>query len=260
MEPPFLRLSALRQATLLQTSKARLVGPGPWLALVAAALLPSPALAQAYQCRVPQNVSLPPAIQPDGPSYRAPVTGYTLAVSWSPEFCRGKAARDPDNYQCNGQIGRFGFVLHGLWPESGSGKSPQWCAVTPRPTQQDFAQNLCMTPAPWLIEHEWAKHGSCMATTPAAYLKVSSILWQSLHFPDADRLSRQPGLNSGDLRKAFAAANPGIPVKAIGLNLGNGGWLREVHLCYSAKFLPAPCDKRGFGPKDDVPLKIWRGL
>ena len=230
------------------------------LALVAAALLPSPALAQAYQCRVPQNVSLPPAIQPDGPSYRARVTGYTLAVSWSPEFCRGKAARDPDNYQCNGQIGRFGFVLHGLWPESGSGKSPQWCAVTPRPTQQDFVQNLCMTPAPWLIEHEWAKHGSCMATTPAAYLKVSSILWQSLHFPDADRLSRQPGLNSGDLRKAFAAANPGIPVKAIGLNLGNGGWLREVHLCYSAKFLPAPCDKRGFGPKDDVPLKIWRGL
>ena len=230
------------------------------LALVAAALLPSPALAQAYQCRVPQNVSLPPAIQPDGPSYRARVTGYTLAVSWSPEFCRGKAARDPDNYQCNGQIGRFGFVLHGLWPESGSGKSPQWCAVTPRPTQQDFVQNLCMTPAPWLIEHEWAKHGSCMATTPAAYLKVSSILWQSLHFPDADRLSRQPGLTSGDLRKAFAAANPGIPVKAIGLNLGNGGWLREVHLCYSAKFLPAPCDKRGFGPKDDVPLKIWRGL
>ena len=230
------------------------------LFLLATALLPSPALAQAYQCRVPDNVSLPPAVQPDGPSYRAPVTGYTLAVSWSPEFCRGKAARDPDNYQCNGKVGRFGFVLHGLWPESGSGKSPQWCAVSPRPTQRDFAQNLCMTPAPWLIEHEWAKHGSCMAITPAAYLKVSSILWQSLHFPDADRLLRQPGLTAGDLRKAFAAANPGIPARAIGLNLGNGGWLREVHLCYSAKFLPVGCDRRGFGPKDDVPLKIWRGL
>ena len=230
------------------------------LALGAAALLPSPALAQAYQCRVPRNVSLPPVIQPDGPSYRAPVTGYTLAVSWSPEFCRGKAARDPDNYQCNGQIGRFGFVLHGLWPESGSGKSPQWCAVTPRPTQEDFAQNLCMTPAPWLIEHEWAKHGSCMATTPAAYLKVSRVLWQALHLPDADRLSRQPGLTAGDLRKAFADANPGIPVKAIGLILGNGSWLREARLCYSAKFLPIECDRRSFGPKNNVPLKIWRGL
>jgi ribonuclease T2 len=231
-----------------------------WIALASLGLAPAPALAQAYQCRVPDTVSLPPAVQPDGPSYRATVSGYTLAVSWSPEFCRGRAARDLDNYQCNGKVGRFGFVLHGLWPESGSGKSPQWCAVTPRPTQDDFSQNLCMTPAPWLIEHEWAKHGSCMATTPAAYLKVSSILWHSLHFPDADRLSRQPGLTAGHLRKAFAEANPGIPIKAIGLNLGNGGWLREVHLCYSLKFLPVACDKRGFGPKDDVPLKIWRGL
>ena len=230
------------------------------LLLALAALLPSPALAQAYQCRAPQNVSLPPAIQPDGPTYRARVTGYTLAVSWSPEFCRGKASRDPDNYQCNGQIGRFGFVLHGLWPESGSGKSPQWCALTPRPSVQDLSANLCMTPVPWLLEHEWAKHGSCMSATPAGYFKVSSVLWQSLHLPDADRLSKQPNLTAGDLRRAFASANPGVPVKAIGLNLGNGGWLREVHLCYSAKFLPAPCDKRGFGPKDDVPLKIWRGL
>ena len=137
-----------------------------WL-LTALALLPSPALAQAYQCRVPQNVTLPPPARPDGPSYRAAITGYTLAVSWSPEFCRGKAERDPDNYQCNGQIGRFGFVLHGLWPESGSGKSPQWCALTPRPTPDDLRANLCMTPVPWLIEHEWAKHGSCMAATPA---------------------------------------------------------------------------------------------
>ena len=225
-----------------------------------AALLPSPALAQAYQCRAPQIVSLPPAVQPDGPSYRARVTGYTLAVSWSPEFCRGKAARDPDNFQCNGQIGRFGFVLHGLWPESGSGKSPQWCALTPRPSVQDLSANLCMTPVPWLLEHEWAKHGSCMSATPAAYFKVSNILWQSLHLPDADRLSKQPSLTAGDLRKAFAAQNPGWPVNAIGLSLGNGGWLREIRLCYSAKFMPVRCDKRGFGPKADVPLKIWRGL
>ena len=225
-----------------------------------AALLPSPALAQAYQCHAPQAVTMPPPVQPDGPSYRARITGYTLAVSWSPEFCRGKAARDQDNYQCNGLIGRFGFVLHGLWPESGTGKSPQWCALTPRPSAVDFRANLCMTPVPWLIEHEWAKHGSCMASTPADYFKVAGILWNALHLPDADRLSRKPGLTAGDLRQAFADRNLGWPVSAVGLAIGNGGWLREIHLCYSAKFLPAPCDKLGFGPKNDVPLKIWRGL
>ena len=230
------------------------------LVLAALALLPSPALAQAYQCRVPQNVTLPPAVQPDGPSYRAAITGYTLAVSWSPEFCHSKRGDDPNNYQCNGKIGRFGFVLHGLWPESGSGKPPQWCALTPRPTPDDLRANLCMTPVPWLIEHEWAKHGSCMASTPADYYKVSRILWQSLHLPDADRLSKQPGLTAGDLRKAFAAQNPGWPLSAIGLVVSNGGWLREMRLCYSAKFMPVACDKRGFGPKGDVPLKIWRGL
>ncbi|MEQ1496387.1 MAG: ribonuclease T [Novosphingobium sp.] len=229
--------------------------------LILAALLPAPALAQAYQCRAPQSIAMPRAIQPDGPRRKSPVSGYTLAVSWSPEFCRGgKASRDPDNYQCNGSIGRFGFVLHGLWPESGQGKYPQWCSVTPRPTEADFKANLCMTPAAWLIEHEWAKHGSCMARTPAAYFKVSGILWNSLRLPDADLLSRKEGLTAGDLRKAFIALNPGFRTDSIGLRVSNGGWLREMHLCYGKNFKPARCEARAFGPKNDTPLKIWRGL
>jgi len=228
--------------------------------ILAALALPGPALAQAYQCRALQSLAMPAPVQPDGPRRIAPVSGYTLAVSWSPEFCRGKAARDPDNYQCNGSIGRFGFVLHGLWPESGHGHYPQWCATTPRPSLDDFRANLCMTPATWLQEHEWAKHGSCMASTPAAYFKTEAALWNRLRLPDGDRLSRQPGLTAGDLRRAFAALNPGWPVSAVGLVLGNGAWLREVHLCYGRDFRPKACEGRAFGPKNDLPLKIWRGL
>ncbi len=224
-------------------------------------LAPAPALAQAYQCRAPRELAMPRPVQPDGPRRVSPITGYTLAISWSPEFCRGgKAAKDPDNLQCNGQIGRFGFVLHGLWPESGQGKYPQWCSVTPRPTVAELKANLCMTPVPWLIEHEWAKHGSCMAARPADYFKVSAILWNSLRLPDADRLSRQPGLTAGDLRAAFAGVNPGIPNKAIGIRISNGGWLREIQICYDRKFLPTACENRKFGPGNTVPLKIWRGL
>ena len=112
------------------------------LILVALAL-PAPALAQAYQCRAPASITMPRAPQPDGPKRTSRISGYTLAVSWSPEFCRGgKAAGDPDNLQCNGSIGRFGFVLHGLWPESGQGKYPQWCSVTPRPTEAELKANL----------------------------------------------------------------------------------------------------------------------
>lgn len=230
------------------------------LTVVLAALAPLPAVAQAYQCRVPPQIELPAPVRPDGPSLRTPIAGYTLAVSWSPEFCRGKASSDPANYQCNGQIGRFGFVLHGLWPEAAKGRPPQWCALEPRPSQEDLRRNLCMTPVPWLLEHEWAKHGSCMARRPADYYKVGAILWNALRLPDADHLSRQPGLTAGDLRRTFMASNPGYPRSAIGVKVSNGGWLRELYLCYGKNFLPRACDARSFGPKDAVPLKIWRGL
>ena len=229
-------------------------------ALLIAAALPGPALAQAYQCRAPQQIELPQPPQPDGPRRDTPITGYTLAISWSPEFCRGgSAAKDPRNYQCNGAIGRFGFVLHGLWPESGPGKYPQWCSLTPRPSVADLKANLCMTPVPWLLEHEWAKHGSCMAKTPAAYFKTAQVMWKAVRLPDADRLSRQPGLTAGNLRRAFVTLNPRIPITAIGVRTGNG-WLREVHLCYDRKFKFAACTAAKFGPKNDAPLNIWRGL
>lgn len=230
--------------------------------LAALAVLAGPVhvLAQAYQCRVPDKVELPRPARPDGPTVRAPVARYTLAVSWSPEFCRGKRGGDPGDYQCGGTIGRFGFVLHGLWPEAANGPPPQWCALEPRPSEADLKTNLCMTPVPWLLEHEWAKHGSCMAVSPTAYFRSASILWHSIRLPDADKLSRRNGLTAGDLRKAFVRLNPAFKESGVGILAGNGGWLRELRLCYGKDFMPAACPTRSFGPKGTVPLKIWRGL
>ncbi len=221
-------------------------------------MLPGPVFAQAYQCSAPQRIGPVQPVTPDGPARQVPISGYTLALSWSPEFCRGNRARG--DMQCNGMNGRFGFVLHGLWPESRSGPPPQWCALTPRPSPDLLRRNLCMTPAPWLLEHEWAKHGSCMVRTPDAYFRTAGILWQSLRLPDADRLSRQNALNAGDLRTAFVMANPDWRADQVGLVLGRGGWLREMHLCYSRRFMPASCDRRSFGAPDAAQLKIWRGL
>lgn len=227
------------------------------LALLAL-LLPAPAFAQAYQCSLPQRVGPVPDVRPDGPVRRAVVSGYTLAVSWSPEYC--KRGGDTASMQCSGANGRFGFVLHGLWPEARSGPPPQWCSAGPRPSPELIRRNLCMTPVPWLLAHEWAKHGSCMARTPEGYYRVSGILWRSLRWPDADRLSRRRDLTAGDLREAFFAANPDWRGRRIGLLTSRNGWLREVKLCYDRKFMPKDCDRHAYGPADSQPLKIWRGL
>ncbi len=228
---------------------------GAALVLLALAL-PIPALAQAYQCTLPQRIEQVRPITPDGPPRRIPVARYTLAASWSPEYCR----RDRQSMQCSGRNGRFGFVLHGLWPEARRGPPPQWCATTPRPSPELIRRNLCMTPVPWLLEHEWAKHGSCMVRTPEAYYRVSSILWRSLRWPDADRLSRQDGLTAGDLRRAFVLANPDWRSDQVGVLLSGNGWLREIKLCYGRDFMPQTCPRGALGPPDSAALKIWRGL
>src|SRR5690606_5556518 len=181
-----------------------------------------------------------------------------LAASWSPEYCRKPS--DRGSMQCSGRHGRFGFVLHGLWPEAAKGPPPQWCPTKLRPSPELIRRNLCMTPLPWMLEHEWAKHGSCMVKRPENYFKVSAILWRSLRWPDADRLSRRKDLTAGDLREAFLVANPAWKANQVGIETSRTGWLRGIRLCYGKDFMPRACPRRTLGPADSAALKIWRGL
>lgn len=216
------------------------------------------AQAQAYQCRVPQGaISVPKPVQ-DGPVRRMAITGYTLALSWSPEYCRFSGASD--RFQCSGQNGRFGLVLHGLWPEGKGNNWPQWCPTTRRPSPELVRQNLCLTPSAGLIAHEWAKHGSCMTRTPESYFKAARILWNSLTLPDLDKLSRRKGLTAGTIREAFATAFPAFKENMVGIQLSETGWLEEIKLCYSKDFLPTRCDKGRYGAPNAAAAKIWRGL
>ncbi|WP_240504395.1 ribonuclease T2 family protein [Tsuneonella mangrovi] len=228
--------------------------------LIALALLalPVPALAQAYQCRVPQSVSVP-QVHPDGPTRRVPVAGYTLALSWSPEFCKPRKSSARDAMQCSGRNGLFGLVVHGLWPE-GRGTWPQWCPTPRKLAPSEVRRNLCMMPSARVQANEWAKHGACMIRTPEGYFEVTRILWEGLRKPDLDRLSRDPDLTAGKLRDAFTLANPDWPRSAVGIVLNRRGWLQELRLCYAKDFMPTTCDRRRFGPNDAVKVKIWRGL
>ena len=230
------------------------------LFLLVSAVSGTAAHAQAYQCRIPAAPVAVPQVAPDGPARRTAITGYTLALSWSPEYCRGRERSAQDRMQCSGGNGRFGLVLHGLWPEGRGGAWPQWCSTARRPAPETVRRNLCVTPSARLMAHEWAKHGSCMVKTPEAYFRVSRILWDSLTLPDLDRLSRREGLDAGMIREAFVTAFPALTPEMVGIGLNQRGWLEEVKLCYGRDFMPTRCTASQFGVRDSVPAKIWRGL
>lgn len=227
-----------------------------FLALILVTLA-RPLAAQAYQCRIPAQVDVP-IVQSDGPRRVLPVTGYTLALTWSPAFCRTREGQRDHAFHCSGGHGLFGLTVHGLWPNSGR-TWPQWCGSRQNPSSSEVARHLCMAPSPRLLARQWAKHGTCMARRPATYFRVTRILWDSLSLPDLDRISRQPELTAGDLRAQFAAANPGWSARGVGLVLDNG-WLQEIRLCYDRRFRPAACDRTRYGPPDATALRIWRGL
>lgn len=228
------------------------------LALALPAAAPMPLWAQAYQCRAPL-ISSVPQITPDSKARKVPVTGYTLALSWSPEFCKPRKSSPSHRVQCSGDNGRFGMVVHGLWPD-GQRTWPQWCRQQNRLTPAQLRKAMCMMPSARLIARQWAKHGSCMVKKPETYLGVTRVLWESLRIPEYDRISREDGLTAGRIRAAFADANPGIARDAVGVKLNDRGWLQELRICYSKRFRPTRCNARTRGARDGVKAKIWRGL
>ena len=231
----------------------------PTIPLALAALLPAtPLAAQHYQCSIPRSVQVP-QIRPDARPRVLPVSGYTLALSWSPEFCKPRKGQPRHARQCDGRAGMFGLVVHGLWPDSAR-SWPQWCPTRRQPQPRELAANMCLSPSAALLARQWTKHGACMARKPATYFKVMRILWEVLRIPDYDRVSREDRLTAGTIRTRFVDANPGWSREAVGVKLNARGWLQELRLCYDKRFMPTACDRTRYGARDSVPAKIWRGL
>jgi len=232
------------------------------LALAALLAAPSVASAQALRCAIPGSISTP---RPDLPTAKEPrrvlpIGSYTLAITWSPQFCYGKrggeaSARD---VQC-GSGNRFGFTLHGLWPD-GEGKTwPQYCTPAPILSQTEIRRNLCATPSAQLQQHEFAKHGTCMNVSPAQYFARSTSLYAKLRYPDMDALSRRRSLTAGAFAAAFARANPGMSPRMLRVTATKSGWLDEVWICLDTRFRRTACPAHQGGLASSARLRIWRG-
>ena len=227
------------------------------VAALAACLLglaPAAAWAQAQSCQVPAELPRPRPVLPRADEVRAnvAVTGYTLALSWSPQYCRGRN----DDTQCSGRVGRFGFILHGLWPEGSGRQWPQYCRPAQLLPPAVVRDNLCVTPSAQLMQHEWAKHGTCMTGEADAYFRSARALYQQLTWPDMARLARSGRTHAGALVTAFTRSNPGLKPEMVRVRTGRGGWLTEVWICLDRRLAWTRCPAGKGGVPGTAPLRI----
>ncbi len=231
------------------------------VAAMVALAAPGVASAQALSFAIPADVPRPRPDLPTAsqPARRLPIGSFTLAISWSPEYCRSNGDRPGARFQC-GSNNRFGFVLHGLWPD-GVGKDwPQYCRATPLLSRQVIRRTLCATPSPQLLQHEWSKHGTCMAGyTPERYFGRSTAMFRALRFPDMTRLAQAP-ITAGRLAEAIAAANPGLRADMMRVTGTRGGALDEVWLCTDKRFRYARCPghQGGLDPSARITIAALR--
>ena len=226
------------------------------LLCVAMLLAPSAAMAQSARTHAELlHAELPRA---DQPVRRVPTTGYTLSLIWTPEHCYAsrRHPQDAADGECSGGAAH-GFTLHGLWPDgAGPNLWPEYCHPVALLTDAQIAAGTRDTPAPQLLQHEWAKHGSCMTNDPVAYFTLEGRLYDGIHAPDMAMLAHRRGMTAGDFQSAFAAANPGMRPDMMRLNLNKDGWLEEVWLCLGLDKRPRSCPAGQGGAQPGDPVKV----
>lgn len=222
---------------------------------LAATGLPVIANAQAYSCAAPAVLPRVHAELPDerNPQRLLPIGGYTLAVTWTPEYCHGHRGDPTASFECEGA--NFGFALHGLWPDGIGPEWPQYCRSTALLPPATIRRNVCATPSAQLLQHEWAKHGTCTGLAPDAYFARSTGLYGKLVWPDMASLARSP-TSAGALAQAIARANPGLTADMIRVTANRNGWLDELWLCLDRRMAYTRCKAGSGGVSASTTIRI----
>lgn len=191
--------------------------------------------------------------------YEADIAGYTLALQWSPEYCRGKTTHAADAYQCG--TGRFfSFVSDGLWGVDAAGKRLQYCKEATALPLATIDKMADVTPSAQLVQQQWTKYGACTASKAEDYFSRISTLFRKIHFPDMNRVSSDPDLTVAKLKDAFVEANRHLDSKAIKVVVNHKNWLTGIRLCYNADFKFQNCLADSVTPPADTKIKVKPGF
>jgi ribonuclease T2 len=204
-------------------------------------------------CAVPPTVTPAPAEIPPASEIHTdvPTAAYLLALFWSPEACRAGIPESDKTIQCRNNS--FGFTVHGLWPNGPDRVHPRYCKPSPPMSPATVKANLCMTPSPWLLQHEWQAHGTCQWETPEAYFKKARQVRKGLNVPE---LKPGPGetMTAGEIRHAFLKRNRGMTAEGLNVRVKDGR-LTEVWVCMDLKFKLAAC-RGGNGAPDSAVVRV----
>lgn len=204
-------------------------------------------------CAVPPVVTPAPAEVPPADQIHTdvPIAAYLLALFWSPEACRAGIPESDKVIQC--QNNRFGFTVHGLWPNGPDKVHPRYCRPSPPMSPATVKANLCMTPSPWLLQHEWQAHGTCRWDTPEAYFKKAQRVRKRLNIPELDGVAGET-MTAGQIRDAFVKRNKGMTPEGLNVRVKDGR-LTEVWVCMDLKFNYATC-RGGNGAPDASRVRV----
>lgn len=204
-------------------------------------------------CAVPPVVTLAPAEVPPASEIHTdvPIAAYLLALFWSPEACRAGIPESDKVIQC--QNNSFGFTVHGLWPNGPDKVHPRYCKPSPPMSPATVKANLCMTPSPWLLQHEWQAHGTCNWDSPEAYFKKAQKVRKGLNVPDLVPAAGDT-MTAGQIRDAFLKHNKGMTREGLNVRVKDGR-LTEVWVCLDLKFKPAAC-RGGNGAPDASQVRV----
>ena len=163
---------------------------------------------------------------------------YLLSLSWSPAFCQSS----PNSAECNGAR-RFGFIVHGLWPQNEKGW-PENCDAQSQ-VPDEVAKGISdLMPARGLIYHEWTAHGTCSGLDPAGFFALVRRAYKEIAIPEefsqpAQAIQQTPA----QVLSAFQRANSKLPPLSLVVTCSGQGTprLREVRVCMDRDLVPRAC-------------------
>lgn len=159
---------------------------------------------------------------------------YILNLSCSPEFCHSNPAKP----ECGGGH-RFGFVVHGLWPEFQKGGGPEYCSHAPG--LPDPGSMLDIMPDAQLIAHEWQAHGSCSGLSAGDYFNLIRKAFGSVRIPrQFAGPQTQFAINPFYIKKAFEELNPSLNDAEIAISC-RSNYLNAVSICLTKDLHPVAC-------------------